>query len=202
MSSTYFDTMSDPQLMTLLMSGGVGVLRTDTLYGLVCSIDFEDSVEQIYKLRGRDQDKPCIILAANSAQLMDIPGIDLAAIQLAERYWPGPVSVVAQCQAGSYPYLHRGAKSLAVRVPDYPELQTLLEAVGPIIAPSANPQGQAPARDTESAKAYFADHVDFYCDDGPAATDAASTIIRFDEDGLVATLRPGPIAINENGEVA
>ncbi len=151
------------EIARILRQGGVGVLATDTLYGVVGRALDERVVERIYELKSRRPEKPFIILIA------DFAGLEHFGIKLTEEekrrlgeFWPGPVSVILPCADDRFAYLHRGTKSLAFRLPDKPELRELLRETGPLVAPSANPEGQPPATSIEEAKRYFADGVDFY----------------------------------------
>lgn len=175
----------------LLREGGVGVLATDTLYGVVAAAENEAAVERVYALKKRTPTKPVIILIASPNDL-SIFGIDLSP-ERRERlmqYWPGPTSVVLPCGAKVPEYLHRGTHTLAFRLPDNQALQAFLKESGPIIAPSANPEGLEPATTIEEAKAYFGAGVDFYIDSGER-TGEPSTLISLDEQGEVTVLRKG-----------
>ena len=171
-----------------LMQGGVGVLPTDTLYGLVGSALDPDAVDRIYDLKERQPDKPVIVLISQLEQLEQF-GVVMSE-QLKERlmtYWPGPYTIVLSIEDEQFEYLDRGRMAIAFRMPASDELRALIDVVGPIIAPSANTEGRPPARNVAAAKAYFGTDVDFYIEggdlDGPP-----STIIEFDGEE-VNTLR-------------
>jgi L-threonylcarbamoyladenylate synthase len=76
------------------------------------------------------------------------------------------VSVILPCLSDSLSYLHRGTQSIAFRIPDDERVYDFLQKTGPLVAPSANPQGQEPAYTIEEARSYFSDRVDFYVDEG------------------------------------
>ncbi len=149
----------------LLHRGAVGVLPTDTLYGLVGSALNKDAVERIYKLKKRDASKPSIILIGDVKQL-DLFGISEGDKQRASEYWPGSISVILGCNEPSFTYLHRGSNALAFRLPNQQSLWKFLEESGPLIAPSANVQSQPPSTNINEAKGYFGNSVDFYMDAG------------------------------------
>jgi L-threonylcarbamoyladenylate synthase len=161
----------------LLKAGNIGVIPTDTLYGLVASVTHKEAVERVYKVKGRDKEKPSIILVPNSDILKEF-GISEENIKMAEKFWPGPVSIILPSKSKKWDYLHRGTDSLAFRVPDDAELLKMLLQTGPLIAPSANLQGNPPARNIKEAKAYFTDKVDFYVDGGHL-NKPPSTLISF-----------------------
>ena len=100
------------------------------------------------------------------------------------------MSIILSCGTSVPEYLHRGTHTLAFRVPDDPQLKNLLKESGPLIAPSANPEGLPPATNIEEAQKYFGDTVDFYINDGERAG-SPSTVISLGEDGSVVTVREG-----------
>lgn len=154
----------------LLSQGKVGVIPTDTVYGLVASIDDKLAVDRVYSIKGREYSKPCIVLISDFENL-DLFGVSEQDKKRTVDYWPGAVSVVMDVEekfreTPHISHLLRNGDSLAVRLPDHEELRGLLHHTGPIIAPSANPAGAKPATTITEAKHYFADQVDFYVDGG------------------------------------
>lgn len=150
-----------------LSRGGVGVLMTDTMYGIVGSALHKKTVERIYKVRNRDLKKPMIILIGSFDDLALFGVKPSAGVRaVLHRLWPGPVSIVLPCKAKKFEYLHRGTHSLAFRLPNNVPLRKLLGEVGPIVAPSANQEGKRPAWSIREAKKYFGETVDFYVDSG------------------------------------
>lgn len=180
-----------------IASGGIGVIPTDTLYGVVASALSKETVERVYAVRGRPPEKPCIILLPDIDSLaqFDIVPTDIERTFL-EKYWPGAVSVVLPCPLEKWAYLHRGTETLAFRVPGDEVLRAWLRETGPIIAPSANPEGKPPARTREEAEKYFADTIDF-CIDGGALEGAPSTLVSLRE-GKISVLREGVVVIGES----
>lgn len=150
-----------------LLSGEVAVIPTDTLYGTLAIASDRSAVEKVYSLKGRQPEKPCIILISNKEQLkiFDIKITDWQDEKL-HGFWPGPVSVILECDKDEFAYLHRGTFSLAFRLPNDKDLVSLIENTGPLIAPSANPEGLPTALDVNSAKEYFGDRVSLYAEAG------------------------------------
>lgn len=149
----------------MLQNGSVGVLPTDTLYGLVASALNPEAVDRVYRLKRRDDGKASIILIGDLKQL-DLFGISETDKHRASNYWPGPVSLVLACPDESLKYLHRGSDSLAFRLPANQILWEFLEKSGPLIAPSANLEGHPPAASVDEARDYFAHEIDFYVEGG------------------------------------
>lgn len=145
----------------------IAVIPTDTLYGLVAPALDPEAVGLVYALKGRAPEKPCIILISEISELFKFGIIPTkAAATFLSKVWPGPVSVVLPCLSEELAYLHRGTHSLAFRIPGEASLRELLQKAGPLIAPSANPEGQPVAHTIEEARAYFGDKIGEYVDGG------------------------------------
>lgn len=182
MNITTYETASE-----LLISGMVGVLPTDTLYGLVASIQVEEAVERVYELKKRKKNKPCIILISDPDLVRDF-GVPPGSYdrKFLKNFWPGPVSIIFEIS--NLPnYLTRGSSNLAFRVPDEENLRNFLRKTGPIIAPSANVESMKPATTLSEACIYFGDEIDFYIDGG-CRNSSASRVIRI-EDGQIISIR-------------
>lgn len=183
--------MNSYKSIILLKEGGIGVIPTDTIYGIVGSALNPQAVEKIYNLRKRSKDKPMIILISEIADIQ-IFGIDLTSQQndFLQKIWPNSVSVVLPIISDKYKYLHRGKNSLAFRIPSNKDLLNMLKEVGPLVAPSANYEGDKPSESVNQAKKYFNEEVDFYLDGGEIKSQP-STIIQLDKDGTFEILRAG-----------
>ena len=182
------------EVIQSLNAGGIGVIPTDTLYGLVARALDSRAVERVYEARKRRPDKPCIILISDIGDLALFGiSVDQAVGGIISQFWPGPVSIVLPCSKKEFVYLHRGTNTLAFRLPATEELRTLLKMTGPLIAPSANLEGRAPARTIDQARSYFEDTVDFYAESGELIA-PPSTLIEI-KDGKVIVLRQGSVKI-------
>lgn len=150
----------------LLKEGAIGVIPTDTIYGVVASALNKKAVEKIYRLKKRNQKKPLIILISSINDLKFF-GVTLNSWQkkVLKKFWPGKVSFILKCPSKKFYYLHRGSKTLAFRLPKKKELLKILAIAGPLVAPSANWEGFPPATNISQAKKYFGKNV-FYLDDG------------------------------------
>ncbi len=180
---------NDENLIEVLKGDGVAVMPTDTLYGIVGKAQSPEVVNRIYAIRKRNTDKPCIILIGDIKELEKF-GIKLADKQkeIIKKYWPGPVSIIFDCSDDSLSYLHRGTKTLAFRLPALEDLRDLLIQTEPLIAPSANPEGEMPAKSIEEAKNYFGDLVNLYVDGG-VLEGKPSKIIRLHRNGKIEIVR-------------
>jgi len=180
--------------LEILKRGGVGVLATDTIYGLVGQAENCQTVERLYDLKERKDDKPFIILIANVADL-EIFGVEYTLEEkgILLKYWPGALSVVASKLDPKFSYLKRGGRFPSFRLPNKKDLIEVLKQTGPLVAPSANLIDQEPARNIEMAKQYFGNRVDFYEDSGEVAGEP-STVIEFIA-GKIKVWREGAVRI-------
>jgi len=188
--------LNDPELIKLLKNGAIGVLPTDTVYGVVARAADQAAVEKLYKLKRREK-KPGTLIAASIDQLVEL-GIKRRYLTAVEQYWPGAISVETPHHIT---YLNQGTGRQAIRIPDNKDLLKLLEKVGPLQTSSANQPGEAPANTVTEAQGYFGDEVDFYVDGGDLSANLPSTIIRIIDDAI-EVVRPGAVKIDENGRIS
>lgn len=182
------------EIIKKIQQGKIGVMPTDTIYGLVGQALNSEVVERIYQVRRRRPDKPFIILIADISDLSRFKIFpDEATLVLLKKYWPNPLSVILSCPNDQLEYLHRGTKSLAFRVPADDKLRELLTQTGPLVAPSANPEGEPPAKNIRETKNYFGEVIDFYEDAGELEA-PPSTLVKI-ENGNLEVLRPGQFKI-------
>lgn len=183
-------SVSPTEAAKLLTSGHVGIIPTDTVYGLAASAANEAAVTRFYSLKNREK-KPGTLIAASIAQLETL-GITKESLSLAVPYWPGSLSVVLPYADRAY--LTQGVGSLAIRVVADPSVQELLVSTGPLITSSANLPGQPESKTIQEAWEYFGDNVDFYVDGGNRSGRTASTIVNVTTNGL-EILRQGAVRL-------
>ena len=188
-------------LIKILSENGVVVMPTDTIYGIVGKALEKNTVERIYNIKKRAPEKPCIILIGDINELEKFSVI-LSEKQkkILKKYWftpseverPRATSIILDCKENlvnnSLEYLHRGTKTLAFRLPSSQALRNLLLEVGPLVAPSANPEARLPSKNIKEAKKYFNNSVDLYIDGGELKS-KASKLIKLNNDGSIIVLR-------------
>lgn len=157
------DIYDTTELEVTLENGGVVVMPTDTVYGLVSSANNPSAVKRMYEIKQRSG-KPGTIIAGSVQQLVNM-GFSQAELETASQFWPGPVSVILSA-SDNLDYLHMGKKSLAVRVPDIEWIHKLLLQTGPLATTSANLPGEPTATNIVQAKRTFGVKIDFYLDGG------------------------------------
>lgn len=174
------------QLVDVLLRGGIAVICTDTLYGIVARAEDEQAVERVYHVKGRDPSKSCILLVADPSQVY---GNQDTFRQDISTPVGQPASYLIE-SPGAPHWLLRENSSLAYRLPGLEWLRLVLAHTGPLIAPSANPEGLPPARTIEQAKQYFGDWIDLYVDGGEVSADMPpSRLVKVKADGSLVRLR-------------
>lgn len=181
----YTDTFDD-NVIHLLQDGGIGVIRTDTIYGLVALATNERAVERTYELKERTPSKSPIVLICDEAQLFDFYGP--STLERLKKIWPAKTSVILPSQ-NAPAWIKRDNASVAYRLPADIALRALIVKTGPLIAPSANPEGLSTACSIEEAKNYFGSRVDFYVDQGTVTDNTPSDLYRLTPDGELERLR-------------
>lgn len=188
--NTSIPTKNIDEAITILLGGGIGVMPTDTVYGLVARAQDEDAVTRMYSLKDRER-KPGTLIAASVDQLIQL-GVSEDDINKVSKWWPNPLSAVLDMHGNEY--LHQGVGDIAMRVVKDDAIKSILEKTGPLITSSANLPGQPESRNIDQAYAYFENTIDFYVDGGTIADTIPSTIIRPDTEGITI-LRQGSIHI-------
>jgi L-threonylcarbamoyladenylate synthase len=184
----------------LLRAGKLVAVPTETVYGLAARADSEAAVAAIYRAKGRPDFNPLIVHVAGLAAAERIAALDERAELLAERYWPGALTLVlpVRPQAGLASAVTAGLPTVALRCPAHPVMRRVLEASGlPLAAPSANRSGAVSPTRPEHVAASLGDAVDAIVDGGACELGLESTIVALRPGGGWALLRPGPVSAVE-----
>jgi L-threonylcarbamoyladenylate synthase len=184
----------------ILREGGLVAVPTETVYGLAARADCEAAVAAIYRAKGRPEFNPLIVHVGSLAMARDVAHFDAAAEALAERFWPGPLTLVLPSKPGSpvVPAVTAGLPTLAVRMPDHPAMQSLLSELGlPLAAPSANRSGAVSPTTADHVLASLSNRIDAVVDAGPSLQGLESTIVALRGDRGWQMLRPGPISADD-----
>lgn len=186
----------------VLRSGGLVAFPTETVYGLGANALDADAVEQLFATKGRPADNPLIVHLASSAQLERVAAAPTPlAEELAERWWPGPLTLVLRAHPDLPKITTGGLDTVAVRVPDHPVAQALLtRADVPVAAPSANRSGRPSPTTAAHVAADLGDVVDIILDGGACRVGVESTVV--DVRGAVPVLlREGSVTREQLGAV-
>lgn len=200
-SVTILSKTDNNQIIDLLKAGKVGMLPSDTLYGLSCLALDINAVEKIYQIKNRDNAKPFIVLIHSIEDLEDF-GILLSYQQkeFLKYNWPNKLTVVLECPNNKVDYIHRGKKSIGFRMPNDTWIQNILTKTGPIISTTVNISGEKSLTTVQEAIKTFGTKIDFYVDAGLVES-LPSTIIKLFASGEYEILREGSVRVNarQNG---
>jgi L-threonylcarbamoyladenylate synthase len=178
-----------------LRQGGVVGFPTETVYGLGAAATDVAAVRRVFAIKGRPAEHPLIVHLASRDSLADwARDIPPSALLLAERFWPGPLTLVLPRQPHVPDAVTGGQASVALRVPAHPVALALLEAAGALVAPSANRFGRISPTTAEHVQEELGDAVDMLLDGGPCEIGVESTVISLLGD-QPALLRPGGISV-------
>lgn len=186
-----FTYVADKNLAALLHGGAIGILPTDTVYGLV-SVIAPEPIKRLYATKPRQSHAGTVI--ASSVDDLIALGLDEAALQHVSHLWPASLSVVIAAQHVPK-FLREERGSLAVRIPEDKTLRSLLQKTGPLMTTSANKHGEKTAATISAAQHIFSDSVDFYVDGGDLSNRPPSTIITVDARGAITVLREGAVPV-------
>ena len=170
-----------------LQQGDLVVLKTDTIYGILASAKIQRAVDKLYAAKQRDPRKSCIVLVADIHDIPNLPHEHRTTyLALCKKR---PTTIVAPVPRDYLPHLKRQDNTLAFRLVKQPELMSVLDATGPLLAPSANIEGHEPAENIEQAVSYFGDTVAVYVDSGPITNSLPSKIIAINDDDEIEIIR-------------
>ena len=193
--------VSDPDLdkaVAILKRGGLVAFPTETVYGLGADASNPAAIKKLYAAKGRPADHPVIVHLADVARLQQWAcEITPAAQKLAQKFWPGPLTMILRRAPGVSDAVTGGQDTVGLRIPSHPVAHALLKKFGGgIAAPSANRFGRVSATTAEHVRQEFADSIDLVLDGGQSEVGIESTIV--DVTGKQPVLlRPGHIAARE-----
>jgi L-threonylcarbamoyladenylate synthase len=168
-----------------LNKGGLAVIPTDTVYGIAVQPNAPGAERRLFEAKGRDARKPVALLASDMAAVTRCGAcLDGPALRLAERFWPGALTLVLETPSGFEGF----------RIPNHSLTLALLRACGGMLrTSSANRSGEAPALTAEEALRSFGGDLDVVLDAGAASGGTPSTVVRV-KGGRIEILREGAIA--------
>jgi L-threonylcarbamoyladenylate synthase len=184
--------------VAVLQRGGLVAFPTETVYGLGADASNPAAVARIYEVKGRPTSHPVIVHIGDVGELprwaREIPE---AAMKLAARFWPGPLTLVLRRGPGVGDEITGGDDTIGLRMPNHPvALELLRQFGGGIAAPSANKFGRISPTTAEHVRNDLGKDVDLILDGGPCEIGIESTIIDLSRDRPVL-LRPGRISAEE-----
>jgi len=193
--ATHVKIESDVQALS---DGELVAFATETVYGLGANAQNPAAVAKIFAAKGRPPNHP-VIVHLDSPRFLHrwVREVPEVAMRLAERFWPGPFTMVMPRAANVHDVITGGQDTIAIRVPAHPMAQQLLTAFGGgIAAPSANRYGRLSPTRAEHVREELGDAVRVILDGGECQIGLESTIVSFEGDG-VRLLRPGSVTATQ-----
>jgi L-threonylcarbamoyladenylate synthase len=180
------------EALAVLRSHGTVAFPTDTVYGLAALISTNETIEKLFAIKERPQDRAIAALLGQTSDLGQLtqnpsPG----ALRLAERFWPGPLTLVVP-KHPQIPEIISPRPTIGVRIPDHPVALALLQAAGPLAVTSANLSGQANTCRAVEVEEQLRGRVDLILDGGETPGGTPSTVVDMTGEAPVI-LREGPI---------
>lgn len=187
----------------LLREGEIVAIPTETVYGLAANAFNPSAVIKIFQAKNRPQFDPLIVhFPSIETVRKSVAEFPSAAMALAEAFWPGPLTLLLKKQPVIPDLVTAGLSTVAVRCPDHPLTQALLQKLDfPLAAPSANPFGYVSPTRPEHVQAQLGDSVSYILDGGPCSVGVESTIVGWDQ-GKLTVYRTGGTTIEAIEKVA
>lgn len=198
-----FHTNKIKKAADIISDGGLVVFPTETVYGLGGDATSAEAAGKIYAAKGRPSDNPLIIHVFEPAHAEEYAYTSELYYRLAEKYMPGPLTVIMRAKDSVPMQTRGGLDTVAVRCPSNPVASLLIKLAGvPIAAPSANLSGSPSPTTAEHVIDDMRGRVDMIIDGGECDFGLESTIVKIEDDGTLLLLRPGKITAEELGEIA
>jgi L-threonylcarbamoyladenylate synthase len=189
---------SDPDAVTgavlAMQAGGIVGIPTETVYGIGV-VPRPEALAAVILAKGRPDEKGIPLLIDGLDQVDGLVKLSPPARRLAERFWPGPLTLVLPLlHPGLVPQaLTGGRTTLGLRIPDHPLPRALARSLGPIAVTSANRSGEAPALTAEQLVASVGPSLALVLDDGPVRGGIPSSVVVVDADGSWRLTREGAL---------
>jgi L-threonylcarbamoyladenylate synthase len=190
--------MALERALALLEAGEVVAIPTETVYGLAGDATNGVAVGRIFEAKGRPRFNPLIAHVADLAMGERIATFDPLSRKLAEKFWPGPLTLVLRLRADAsiHPLVTAGLDTVALRMPKGFGGELIARLGRPLAAPSANSSGKISATTAEAVATDLGDRIPLVVDGGQTPVGLESAIVKV-EDGRLRLLRPGGIAAEE-----
>jgi L-threonylcarbamoyladenylate synthase len=186
--------------LDILQHGGLVAFPTDTVYGLAALPFQAESVERLYIAKGRNSERAIAILLGDQSQIGEIAlTVSPLALRLAERFWPGPLTLIVP-RLPSLPGTLSPNQTIGVRIPDHPIALALLRKAGPLAVTSANLSGQENAVRAGEVYTQLKGRIHLILDGGQTPGGVPSTVLDCTgPEPLV--IREGPISLQQMQEI-
>lgn len=179
----------------IMSQGGIVGIPTETVYGLAADAGNEAAVRSIFEAKGRPQDNPLIVHISRIEQLPSlVREIPPLALKLAEKFWPGPLTMIFPKSDKIPRTTSGGLDTVAVRMPSSPEARAIIDSCGfPLAAPSANLSGSPSPTSARHVMNDMDGRIPLIIDGGECSCGVESTVLCFPAEDRVRILRPGGV---------
>lgn len=182
----------------LLKNGEIVAIPTETVYGLAANAYNKDAVAKIFAAKGRPQDNPLIVHISKFEDLFGIVSeIPESAYILAEKFWPGPLTMIMKKNENIPDEVTAGLSTVAVRLPSHPYAKAIIDAAGvPLAAPSANLSGKPSPTSAQHVMRDLSGRIPMIIDGGECEVGLESTVITLASE-VPMLLRPGGVTLRQ-----
>jgi L-threonylcarbamoyladenylate synthase len=179
------------EAVRLLKSGGITAIPTETVYGLAASLAHPKAIKHLFQIKKRPPSNPLIIHLSDSKQILDFhPQIEESFFLLAQRFWPGPLTLVLEVNSELISAeVRAGLSTAAFRVPNHPLALAVLQRTGPLVMPSANLSGKPSATNYLHVETDFG--LDFPVLDGGECQKGLESTVMIMRNGKWVIIRQG-----------
>lgn len=183
------------QAAALINNGQIVAFPTDTVYGLGANATDDSAVKAVFAAKGRPADRPLNVLVANKGALEDYAtDVAAAAKKLADKFWPGPLTIILNKKNQFAPSVTGGLDTIGLRMPDHPLALEFIEKCGvPLAAPSANSSGRPSPTTADHVLDDLEGKIPAIIDGGETAFGIESTVLDFSKPERPVILRPGGV---------
>lgn len=198
LNSSRFTGKVIEKIAAFLKEGKIGIIPTETVYGIAGSIENKETIERIFKIKARKRNKPFAIAICDIKQLKKLVSfISPAAKKLIKNYWPGPLTIVFKVLSNVPKYITRGLDTVAIRMPDNIISLAIIRKTGnPLVLTSANISGKkSPIIPPSQFKG-----VDFLVDNGKTRLGIESTVVDVTKNNI-KVLREGALSSQELSKI-
>ena len=189
----------DKNYRNILSNGGLIIFPTETVYGIGCKFDDEEAINKIFKIKNRPANHP-LILHIGSKSLLEKYAVDIPkdALTLAEKFWPGPLTLILKKNKIVKSVVTGGQETVGIRMPNHPVTLNIINKLGSaIVGPSANYYSRLSTTRISDIPEGLKDAVDLVVDGGHCEVGIESTIIDFSTNNTYSILREGNITLQQ-----
>ena len=196
----FFKKTQIDECAKLLNEGEILAFPTETVFGIAVKSTSRENYDKLVQVKKRPPDKPFTLMCSSVDQFKDMVEIDETTQKIIDKFIPGPITLILKVKENIPSYIDLGTGFVGVRIPDDKFVVDLINKVGaPLLVPSANKSGDAPAMDSSTAYEYFKNDNVFIVE-GVCKDSIPSTVLKIYQKNVIV-LREGPITLKDIKEI-